>query len=47
MPIHNTEQIKHSKGIFNMFTSAFIGSKSHKKETKEIAKQESGKNSSE
>jgi hypothetical protein len=26
-----------------MFTSAFIGSKSHKKETKETVKQESGK----
>jgi len=30
---------KYSSTIFNMFTSAFIGSKSHKKETKELAKQ--------
>ena len=37
------DENKHSKGIFNMFTSAFIGSKSHKKETKETVKQESGK----
>jgi len=43
--MNEEDENTYRKRIFNMFTSAFIGSKSHKKETKELAKQEAAKNS--